>query len=287
MKKISKKNINQKLIGNSGSKLLIYFDKKYIIRKLSINKDTSIRLENQYKKIINFKKNKQIYVPEIYKSGYERLNFYYDMEYVNGENFSEFILRSNSITINRLFKKILVFIAECKKKSGGKFYDSNLILNKIKELEKSKTLKNKSYKNIFDKLKLFKWQKILLSQNHGDLSLENILVRNENIFFVDISKNFIESFYLDLSKLLFDLLSGWSFRNLHEYENRIQVISIKKNYLKFLHNNFDTYELNLIKMFTLLDFLRVLNYCKNIDHLKLLKTKLKIFYDHFNNPMLW
>ena len=72
MKKISKKNINQKLIGNSGSKLLIYFDKKYIIRKLSINKDTSIRLENQYKKIINFKKNKQIYVPEIYKSGYEK-----------------------------------------------------------------------------------------------------------------------------------------------------------------------------------------------------------------------
>ncbi len=96
MKRISKKNINQKLIGNSGSKLLIYFNKKYIIRKLSINKDTSTRLENQYKKIINFKKNKQIYVPEIYKSGYERFNFYYDMEYVNGENFPEFILRSNS-----------------------------------------------------------------------------------------------------------------------------------------------------------------------------------------------
>ena len=111
--------------------------------------------------------------------------------------------------INRLFKKILLFISECKKKSEDKFYDSNLILNKIKELEKSKTLKSKSYKHIFDKLKLFKWQKISLSQNHGDLSLENILVRNENIFFVDISKNFIESFYLDLSKLLFDLLSGW------------------------------------------------------------------------------
>jgi len=287
VKRISKKNINQKLIGNSGSKLLIYFNKKYIIRKLSINKDTSTRLENQYKKIINFKKNKQIYVPEIYKSGYERFNFYYDMEYVNGENFPEFILRSNSFIINRLFKKILVFIVECKKKSEDKFYDSNLILNKIKELEKSKTLKSKSYKHIFEKLKLFKWQNISLSQNHGDLSLENILVRNENIFFVDISKNFIESFYLDLSKLLFDLLSGWSFRNLNEYENRIQVISIKQNYLKFLHNNFDTNELNLIKMLTLLDFLRVLNYCKNIDHLKLLKTKLKIFYDHFNNPMLW
>ena len=127
-------------------------------------------------------------MPELYKSGYEKLNFYYDMEYVNGENFSEFILRSNSITINRLFKKILVFIAECKKKSEDKFYDSNLILNKIKELEKSKTLKNKSYKHIFEKLKLFKWQNISLSQNHGDLSLENILVRNENIFVINIKK---------------------------------------------------------------------------------------------------
>ena len=42
-------------------------------------------------------------------------------------------------------KKILVFIVECKKKSEDKFYDSNLILNKIKELEKSKTLKSKVY----------------------------------------------------------------------------------------------------------------------------------------------
>ena len=82
-------------------------------------------------------------------------------------------------------------------------------------------------------------------------------------------------------------MSSWSFRNLKENENNIKVISLKQNYIKFLLKYFHQYELNLIKMLTFLDFLRVLNYCKNTKHSKLLNFKLKKFYDNFNNPMLW
>lgn len=290
MKKISKKNINQKLIGNSGSKLLIYFNKNYRIRKLSINKTSSSRLENQYKKIINFKKNKNnkiINIPKIFECGFYKSNFYYDMQYINGENFSEFILRSDYKQINFLLKKILTYIRKCKKHSLNKYYDPVKVLNKINELEKSKIIKGSLNKKLFKKLKMFNWNKIPISQSHGDLSLENILIKDDRIFFVDLSQNFVESYYLDVSKFLFDLLSGWSFRNLKENENSIKVISTKQNYVKFLFKFFDKHELNLIKMLTFLDFLRVLNYCKNINHNKLLNTKLKKFYDNFNNPMLW
>ena len=87
MKNILKKNINQKLKGNSGSKLLIYSDKIYKIRKQSTNKQTSLRLENQYKKITNLKKNnphKFIYFPETYETGYNKPNLFSDRQYKNG-----------------------------------------------------------------------------------------------------------------------------------------------------------------------------------------------------------
>lgn len=146
MKKIIEKNINQKLIGNSGSKLFIYFNKNYRIRKLSINKETSNRLENQFKKMVNFKKNnkyKSINIPKIFEYGFYKSNFYYDMQYINGENFSEFILRSDHKQINFLLKKILSFIKKCKIYSSKKYYDSNIVLNKINELEKKKNYKRK------------------------------------------------------------------------------------------------------------------------------------------------
>lgn len=290
MKKIIEKNINQKLIGNSGSKLFIYFNKNYRIRKLSINKETSNRLENQFKKMVNFEKNnkyKSINIPKIFEYGFYKSNFYYDMQYINGENFSEFILRSDHKQINFLLKKILSFIKKCKIYSSKKYYDSNIVLNKINELEKKKIIKGNFNKKLFKKLKTFNWNRIPISQSHGDLSLENVLIKNDKIYFVDLSKNFVDSYYLDVSKFLFDLLSSWSFRNLYKNENNIKVISLKQNYIKFLFKYFHQYELNLIKMLTFLDFLRVLNYCKNTNHSKLLNFKLKKFYDNFNNPMLW
>ncbi len=278
------------MIGNSGSKLLIYFNKNYRIRKLSTNKETSNRLENQYKKIISFKKNQNntlINVPKIFEFGFYKSNFYYDMEYINGENFSEFILRSDYRQIDFLIKKILTYIKKCKIYSLNKYYDSTEVLNKINQLEKKKIITGGFSKKLFKKLKKFNWSKIPISHSHGDLSLENILIKDERIFFVDLSQNFVESYYLDISKFLFDLMSGWSFRNLKENENSIKVISLKQNYIKFLLKYFDKYELNLIKMLTFLDFLRVLNYCKNINHKKLLNIKLKRFYDNFNNPLFW
>ena len=69
--------------------------------------------------------------------------------------------------------------------------------------------------------------------------------------------------------------------------NNIEINFLKKFYIQFLNSNFTSDELDLIKMFTLLDFIRVLNYSKNIKHLKLLKIKIKHLYDNFNNSLLW
>jgi len=118
MKNVLPHNISQKLIGNSGSNLLIFFDKVYKIRKLSKSNKTSLRLEQQYKKTLSIKKNKTfklINIPEIYGHGYHKSNFYYDMQYINSENLSELILRNDYKSTNNLFQKVLAYIILCKK----------------------------------------------------------------------------------------------------------------------------------------------------------------------------
>lgn len=290
MKYILPHNINQRLIGTSGSNLLIFFDKVYKIRKLSKSNETSLRLEQQYKKTLHLKKNKNfklINIPKIYGRGYYKSNFYYDMQYINSENLSELILRNEYKSTNKLFQKILAFVILCKKKCLHNYYKPNIILNKIYDVEKQIDPKDKSLQKIITTLKNFSWKNVQYSECHGDLTFENILIKKNKIFFIDLSSNFIDSFYLDLSKLLFDLICGWSFRDLVENGNNIEINFLKKFYIQFLNSNFTSDELDLIKMFTLLDFIRVLNYSKNIKHLKLLKIKIKHLYDNFNNSLLW
>jgi hypothetical protein len=290
MKKNFLNNINQKLIGTSGSNLIIFFDKVYKIRKLSKTNETSLRLVKQYKKTLHLKTNKNfklINFPQFYGYGYHKSNFYYDMQYINSENLSELILRNDYKFTKDIFQKVLTFVTLCKKKPLQNYYKPIIILNKIHDLEKKIYFKDRSFKKIFTKLKSFKWKNVQYSDSHGDLTFENILIKKNKIFFIDISSNFIDSFYLDLSKLLFDLICGWSFRNLVENCDNIEINFLKKFYIEFLYSNFTIDELELIKMFTLLDFIRVLNYSKKIEHSKLLKIKITHLYDNFNSPLLW
>ena len=281
------KDIDQKFSGNSGCKLIIFSQDGYKVRKISTTKKISERLKDQYQKIINFKKVQNITVPRIYKQGMIKKKFYYDMEYFNSVNFSELILKNNYEDSHKSLIKIFKYLTFCKKKSLSKFYSKNIFERKILELEKNILIKNKSFFKIFDLLKKFNWENIPRGISHGDLTMENILINKNRLIFIDMSSNYINSYYLDLSKLLFDFICYWSFRFNTQAKNSIELNTLKNRYISFLLENFDKMELKNIKMLTLIDFLRVINYSKRKKHLTLLIHKLNKLYDNFDNPLLW
>ena len=276
----------EKLIGNSGCKLNIYKDKIFKVRKQSSNISNSKRLYKQYLKILSFKNFKNISVPKIYNYSKSVRLFYYDMEYINGPTLSLYLMSQPISETKIIIDNLTDYIFSCRKSSNFKYNKSNF-LNKIKDLQKHKIFKKIFFKKIFKVLKNHNWTTIEMSPSHGDLSLENIIIKKEIIKFIDLSDNFVSSYKLDISKIIFDVISSWSFRNAPLKLDNLKIYSLKIYLLKNFSKKLSKSDIEDIKMLIILDFLRVLVYTKNLDEIKLLEKKLKNFYDNFNNSLRW
>ena len=160
-------------------------------------------------------------------------------------------------------------------------------MNKIKDLQKHKSFKEIFFKKIFTVLKNHDWTTIEMSPSHGDLSLENIIIKKEIIKFIDLSDNFVSSYKLDISKIIFDIISSWSFINTPLKLDNLKIYSLKIHLLKNFSKKLSKSDMEDIKMLIILDFLRVLVYTKNSDEINLLENKLKNFYGNFDNPLRW
>lgn len=276
----------EKLIGNSGCKLNIFKDKVFKVRKHSSNILNSKRLYKQYLKILDFKNFKNISVPKIYNHKKSRKLFYYDMEYINGPTMSLYLM-SQPISETKIIINCLIdFIFRCKKNSDSK-YNRSKFLNKIKDLQKHKIFRKVFFKKLFKILIKHNWKNIEKSPSHGDLSLENIIIKEKIIKFIDLSDNFVSSFKLDISKMIFDIISSWSFRNTSLNLDDLKIYSLKIYLLKIFSKKLSRNDIEDIKMLIILDFLRVLIYTKNKNEINLLENKLKNFYDNINNPLRW
>ena len=130
-------------------------------------------------------------------------------------------------------------------------------------------------------LKKTNWEYFPISENHGDLSLENILIdRKYKINFIDMNKNFLDSYLLDISKLIFDLNCEWSLqknqiKSIKTINHRFKYDYIKNYVLAYFKFMLTKKEQYFIKRLLILDILRILPYIKNDYLQKKLINKLK------------
>jgi len=237
-------------------------------------------------KILGFKNFKNISVPKIYSNNRSGKLFYYDMEYINGPTLSLYLMSQPISETKIIIDSLINFIFYCKKNSNLKYKQSKIFL-KIEDLQKNKIFSGIFFKKVFRILKKHSWNNIEKSNSHGDFSLENIIIKKNIVKFIDLSDNFVSSYKLDISKLIFDIISSWSFRNTSLKLDYLKIYSLKIYILKILSKKLSRNDIEDIKMLIILDFLRVLIYTKNKDEINLLSNKLKNFYDNINNPLRW
>ncbi len=185
------------LSGHSGCKIELIGD---VVRKTSPSLDYNPRLRSQIEKQDEFE-NEIFSSPKILKKGFNTSGlFYSDMEFIPGRKASEFLTSATFSETQWLFEKIESFIVSN--------YSDNVSDCKQIIMDKCQQLPNFPLGSL-ENLDL----NIETGYCHGDLTLENMIIHNSEIFLIDFLDSYLDSPIIDASKLLQDGFFGWSYRH--------------------------------------------------------------------------
>jgi len=203
--------------------------------------------------------------PKVLKSGYKDGLFYFDMEYINGKLLCDHIATSDITAVIPYVEVLKQYLTYKESAKVDNFQP--LIERKINEIK----TKVKGYKRFYDYVLDNDWQHIPTNKCHGDFTLENLIVSNSKLYFIDFLDSFIETNLLDMSKLLFDIRYFWS--NRHFKRKTI----VKNIYIDSVLTRTTTYEnnLNTINCLIVLNILRIIPYCKEKNTLFFLESSLE------------
>lgn len=206
--------------GHSGCRILLCEteDNSVYVRKISSSHNYNKRLVIQAEKQKDFV-NGSMMAPEVLDSGYtEEGLFYFDMEYVQGITLSEYMKTIEIGKVRGLVETIIRNIVI--PNAGGSNTEETVFLNKIETLENSLLpWNNEIINHALKMLKNHSWKTFVKTKCHGDLTLENIIVKDNKLYLIDFLDSFCDSWILDVSTLLQDVQTLWSYR----MENGINI----------------------------------------------------------------
>ena len=73
-----------------------------------------------------------------------------------------------------------------------------------------------------DLLEKHNWSKLVPTQCHGDMTLENIIIKDDRMYFIDFLDSFYDSWFLDIGTLLQDVQVMWSYR----FQNEVNMNTV-------------------------------------------------------------
>ncbi len=204
--------------GHSGCQIyLIEDDSGYaFVRKISKDSDYNERLKIQCEKQKNFC-SCSIHAPEVYNQGYtEDGLFFFDMEYIQGKTLAEHIKTMEIGEIKGLVKSLVEsLVPNTQQTVSQENYNltKEIFAKKLSSLRENLANKNNDVINTaLDMLETHDWGKLIPSVCHGDMTLENIIIKNDKLYLIDFLDSFYDSWFLDIGTLLQDVYVMWSYR---------------------------------------------------------------------------
>lgn len=267
------------LTGHSGCKIYLVTKEngdKYI-KKISSNINYNKRLFHQCEKQINFQsdtiKTPKVFSYDINEDGL----FQFHMEYINGITLAEYM---NNISVNRIKDIVKLIIGNYENENIGQITESQIkekFLHKLNSLANSIDLTDKIIKESFEVLKKYNYKNFILSNCHGDLTLENIIISNNNIYYIDFLDSFHDSWLIDIGKLLQDIQTFWSYRNKENLNENllIRLMIFRDILIQELVDKNPKYFID-VYIALLINLLRIVPYTRDVNTANFIHNKIEL-----------
>jgi hypothetical protein len=268
----NKKNIFFKSsFSNAKFELLSQGNSLYLKKKIinpNIRDFESIKKNNFFLK--NFKiKNLKINKIEIENFKTLKKKKYFIMNYINGYS-SDLILKNlgvNEIKILREFLKN--YFLRLKESTKWEKIERKFFLQKInnvkKNIKQKELLKlfNDNEKYLFKKLNKIEYYPTGIC--HGDLTLSNMIIKNDKIYLIDFLNTYKDSIVQDLSKIYQEFILGWSSRFLNGNDIVRSKIIYENIVDKKFFKSFSKEMITVLEFEIILTLLRIFPYVKKND----------------------
>ena len=250
-------------IKNNSGCLITYGDNA--VEKIAPKSYPKDRIKKQANKQIQFNKFNMIgnvYSPRVLSVTDQS----FSMEFVNGLDIVEFLEYSDKNSIDRIVEKIKSIVVQYDRLSENAVVN-DLIRDKLKSIEKYL----KPYEKNFIDMHLKEDILIPVGICHGDMTLTNMIFKDDEIVLLDFLDSFIETPLIDMVKIRQDTRFGWCrLCYTKKFDANKNMITMK--YMDEIFNCFFENFSYYIKYYRLF---QVLNYCRIYPYSK---TKEQTFY---------
>ena len=197
------------LRGNSGCDLsVIESNGELIVKKKSRDESYNDRLYRQYIKQKNFA-SAVFSRTETYGFTVEDGRASFTMEYLNGMTMAE-ALRTMELSHIPVLGNVMMSVIPpdiCRCEDANSAFRA-----KLASLEADQRMRDFPVSDAFARLRGFDWSWASGSPCHGDLTFENMILKDGQVYLIDFLDSFYDSWAIDVAKMLQDADLGWHYR---------------------------------------------------------------------------
>lgn len=200
------------LLGHSGCKLALYrCNRGLFVRKVSATLDYNKRLELQSIKQRTYQ-SRDFLVPRILHRGFNAEGlFFFDMEFIHCDSMDKLFHTIPMPLICNLVEKLFNTLQIGGTSSGETVAPK--IQAKLQRLKATIAAQMVGAHRAISILERYKFWLVPDSECHGDLTLENIMLAEDGkIYLIDFLDSFIDSWIMDVAKILQDVELKWAYR---------------------------------------------------------------------------
>lgn len=253
-----------KVKGHSDSNISIRCDGNV---NIVVKESDNIRLLKSIKKHQQFN-SKWFKTPTIH-GVYPELNpnIAYTMDFINGYSFFEFLNLSSKNDLDKFISKLEGYFTETILDTIK--VPTNIFVNKLNSIDYYN-----EYYYIFegnDYINLY------TGKCHGDMTLSNMIFKEDDVYLIDFLDSYIESPSMDLIKLRQDTHLHWSFNMIDIKKADLMKAKISLNYIdRWILDTYDIHEYHILQIINLI---RILPYTHDISLKNFIQTKIKMLWE--------